>query len=567
MEEKLRTLVSGAVKEVYGLTETSFVIEHPTDLSLGDYATNIALVISKQLGKNPKDTATELVEKIKENNPSEIETISVAGPGFINFTLSRTYFSSQILEAINDSYGDNTEGKGKRIMVEYTDPNPFKPFHIGHLMTNAIGEAIARILESTGADIIRANYQGDVGRHVAMALYGLKKNGKPEGLNTSEYAKYIGECYVEGNKEYEESEEAKREIDEINKQVYERSNEEINALYDWGRKVTLEAFEVLYKVLGTKFDHYFFESEMAAKGREIVEEYLDKGIFSKSDGAVVFEAQKYNPKLHTRVFITQKNLPTYETKEIGLVMTKFEKENLDQSIVITADEQIGYMTVVTEAIRQIQPEYAQKMTHITHGMMRFASGKMSSRKGNVITGESLLEDAKALALEKMHDREMSEEEKNAIAEHIGVAAIKYTILRQGIGENIVYDEKQSVSFEGDSGPYLQYTITRARSVLAKAASLSISEEVTAVPDHVYDIEKLIYRFPEVVKRSAHELEPHHLSTFLIGIASAFNSFYANEVIADQNDMHAPYKVLVTKAVHTVLSKGLRLLGMPVPEKM
>jgi arginyl-tRNA synthetase len=565
MEEILKTLIGDAARNLYGINDVAFSVEHPKEINHGDYATNIALVISKQLGKSPIEVAKEILAYLQDHKPEEVENFSIAGPGFINIQLVRSFFSKEIGNALAPIYANNALWAGKRIMVEYTDPNPFKPFHIGHLMTNAIGESIARILDASGASVIRANYQGDVGRHVAMAIYGLMQKGKPEGMSVSEQAKYIGECYVFGNNEYEQNEEAKKEINSINKKVYERTDEEINALYDWGREVTLEAFEELYKVLGTKFDYYFFESEMASKGKALVEEYKEKKVFTESEGAIVFKAEEYNPKLHTRVFITNQGLPTYEAKEIGLTITKFEKERLDKSIVITADEQKDYMAVATEAIKQMHPEYAEKMHHITHGMMRFASGKMSSRKGNVITGESLLEDAKELAYEKMKDREIENREKNA--ELVGVAAIKYAILRQSIGGNIVYDEKQSVSFEGDSGPYLQYTATRANSVLLKAHANNIFESIAQSPDAPYEIEKILYRFPEVVLKASTELEPHHIVTYLTELASAFNSFYTIEPIADPNDEYAPYKVAITKAVHTILVKGLELIGISVPEKM
>jgi arginyl-tRNA synthetase len=205
-------------------------------------------------------------------------------------------------------------------MVEYTDPNPFKPFHIGHLMSNAIGESIARLQEFSGAEVIRANYQGDIGLHVAKTMYCLLR--KPEEYirkdeSIGEQAFLIGVAYSEGAEAYESDEKAKEEINEINKKLYEKSDKKINELYDWGRDVTLKAFEEIYKDLGTQFKHYFFESVMAPIGESIVRDNLGK-VFEESDGAVVFKAEKHDPKLHTRVFINSKGLPTYETKEIYL---------------------------------------------------------------------------------------------------------------------------------------------------------------------------------------------------------------------------------------------------------
>jgi arginyl-tRNA synthetase len=568
METMLTEVIREVLESAFGIKDASFVVEHPKDLAHGDYATNVALVIAKTLNKNPKEVAEILVQAIKKSGSERIAQVSVAGPGFINMTLSRTYFTQEVGKAILPNFGNVQTLSRKRIMVEYTDPNPFKPFHIGHLMTNAIGEAIARILEANGAHVIRANYQGDVGLHVAKAIYGLLECGKPDMTKSAnENALAIGACYVAGSKAYEEDAAAKARIDEINKAVYERTDDAVNELYDWGREVTLIAFESIYSMLGTSFDYYFFESEMAGKGKALVEEWLSKGVFEESDGAVVFRAEKYDPKLHTRVFTTRAGLPTYEAKELGLVMTKFEKEPLDTSITITADEQLGIISVVTEAIRHIKPELVPKMRHIIHGMMRFADGKMSSRTGNVITGESLLADAIARSTEKMEGRIDDDALRARIAQSVGVAAIKYAILRQGIGGNIVYDPENSVSFEGDSGPYLQYAVIRAGSVAVKAIEAGITASIDVAPESAYDIERIIARFPEVVARAGAECEPHHLVTYLIDLAGRFNSFYTSERIADPSDTYAPYKLALTMAVSSVLTRGLNLLGITVPEKM
>ena len=269
----------------------------------------------------------------------------------------------------------------------------------------------------------------------------------------------------------------------------------------------MDAFEEIYKLLGTKFQHYFFESEMAKIGEKIVRENTLK-VFSESDGAIVFKAEEYDPKLHTRVFITSLGLPLYETKEIGLTMTKFEKEkDLDLSIVTTAIEQGEYMKVVQKAISLMHPELEKKMKHITHGMMRLASGKMSSRKGNVVTGESLLADSIDVVLEKMKDRELDEVEKDQISKIVGVSALKYSILRSSLGSDIIYDFEKSISFEGDSGPYLQYTAVRANSILKKVTSpltplQNTGEGNNTTPNEIWNLEPMLYQFPEVIARSS-----------------------------------------------------------------
>ena len=517
MEQKITHIIKEALKKL-GIDEVDFVVEHPEYFQNGDYSTNVAMALMRNtakaldshvgeitwakssigMPKNPKELAEKIKLEIEKNLPQKIEKVEVAG-GFINFYLSRKFFADEVEKILNEgeNVGKNNSLEGKKIMVEYTDPNPFKPFHIGHLMTNAIGESIAAILEHSGADVKRANYQGDVGLHVARAMYGMQKKGMPENMSASvqTLAKYIGDAYVLGSKAYEDDPKAKTEIDILNKKIYTREDVEVNEVYDWGFKVTMEAFENIYKMLGTKFDFYFLESAMTDIGREIVE--ANKGrVFEESDGAIVFKAEKYNkegqPKLHTRVFITSQNLPTYETKELGLTTEKFKTDpDMNLSIVITANEQADYMRVVAKAISLIHPEFENKMKHITHGMMRFATGKMGSRKGNVVTGESLLNDTRTNVLEKIKDGEFSEEEKNKIATDVGVAAIKYSVLKQLTGGDIIYDFDNSISFEGDSGPYLQYSYARANSVIEKAKKENILPDFAVLPEENFRSRKVV----------------------------------------------------------------------------
>lgn len=568
IQETLKKEIEKALSHL-GIQSENITLEHPGESKNGDFSTNISLALAKKEGMNPRELAEKIVAELSKNKIKEIEKIDIAGPGFINFYLSREFFTEttkEILKKKND-WGKNDVLKGKKIMVEYTDPNPFKPFHIGHLMTNAIGESLSRIVEFSGADTVRANYQGDVGPHVAKAIYGLMQSPLPENLTTPILAaNYIGECYARGSDAYESNPEIKLEIDTINRKVYEKSDPEINKLYDWGRKVTLEAFEEIYQILGTKFDHYFFESEMAEKGVEIVKDNTPE-VFTESEGAVIFQAEKHNPKLHTRVFITSQGLPTYETKELGLTKTKFEDINPDLSIVVTANEQADYMRVVTAAIQILHPDWASRMRHITHGMMKFASGKMSSRKGNIVTGESLLRDSMKIVEEKIADRGFTEEIKKNVAEEVGVAALKYSILHQAIGGDIIYDFEKSISFEGDSGPYLQYSATRAQSVLKKAEGEGICASYKDVMAEITVLERELYKFPEIIERANENMGPHHVVTYLIELASAFNSFYATYQVVNKNDPYSYYKVALTEAFYTTMKNGLWLLGIKTPEKM
>lgn len=587
MQKKIENLIKEALKNL-GMEAGEIILEHPADLKMGDYSTNVAMVLAKSVNNNPKDLAEKIVGEINKRAALSgdlrvaLEKIE-AKSGFINFYLSKEFFSGCIKEILeNKNFGKNNFFEGKKVMVEYTQPNPFKPFHIGHLMSNTIGESISRIVEFSGAKTVRVNYQGDIGPHVAKAIYQMLKNesdtnsAMAESVSLNKKADYIGRSYARGNDAYETDEKTKKEIDEINRKIYQKSDEKINKIYNWGRRITLEAFEEIYKILGTSFNYYFFESVVAPIGEKIIHENLDK-IFEKSDGAIVFHAEKYDPKLHTRVFITSQGLPTYETKELGLTKMKFEKENPDLSLVITAHEQEEYMKVVKKALEIINPDFAFRMKHIIHGMMRLASGKMSSRKGNVITGESLLSESCEQILEKIKDRDFKDEEKKQISEEVGVAALKYSILKQNIGGNIIYDFEKSISFEGDSGPYLQYSYARANSILEKAkienilpgfaSSRSALESSKRTDLYVSEVEKLLYRFPEVVERAAKEFGPHYIANYLVELARAYNTYYGNTKIIDKDDLNSPYKIALTLAFANVIKNGLYLLGIKVPERM
>ena len=460
-------------------------------------------------------------------------------------------------------------------MIEFTDPNRFRHF-IGHLMTNAI-ESPWRGFWSIPAPVSRANYQGD-GLHVAKAIFVLLKSKEYIVRNESKsrQALFIGKAYARGAELYENDTVAKAKIDEINKKIYSKSDAQINETYDWGFKVTMDAFQDLYETLGTEFDFYFLESQMAPVGEGIVRANLNKfidpqgskKIFEESDGAIVFKAEKYDPKLHTRVFITREGLPTYETKELGLAEEKFKTNpDMSLSIIVTANEQMDYMRVVTKAVSLLDPEHGAKMKHISHGMMRFASGKMGSRKGNVITGESLLNDVRDAVLEKMTDREFENTEREKIASAVAVSAIKYSILKQSTGGDIIYDFESSISSEGDSGPYLQYSFARANSIIEKAVKENILPDPHAFPKEIFEVEKLLYKFPEIVLRSSKEYEPHYIANYLIEVARSFNSFYGNNLIVDKKDKSSGYKIVLSYAFSFVLNTVLSLPGIKAPKKM
>ncbi|MEX1087453.1 MAG: arginine--tRNA ligase, partial [Candidatus Paceibacterota bacterium] len=358
---------------------------------------------------------------------------------------------------------------------------------------------------------------------------------------------------------------SKEEIDAINTHIYERDNDELNELYKWGRTVSLNHFEEIYKKLGTRFDCYYFESQVFEDGLKLVEEGKEKGVFKESDGAIVYHGEEDG--LHTRVFVNARGLPTYETKELGLTKQKFETETYEQSVVVTANEQTSYFQVVMAALTKLYPEWVKRTKHIEHGMLQTPDGKMSSRKGNVIGGGTLIEDVEARANEKIQETDRDLEDPDILATQEAVAAIKYAILKQAPGKNVTFDMEQSLSLEGDSGPYLQYAHTRCYSILAKAKTEGIVASIENPPAESYELERVLYRFPEIVEKAFSDLSPQYVTTYLTELASMFNSFYGTEQIVNVDDEFSPYKLALTRATQTVLANGLNVLGIEAPEQM
>ena len=557
-----RSLDTAGIK----LPAQDVLLVRPKELSHGDYATGVALQYAKQAGTSPLRLAEKIVAGLPKLNG--VKSVEVAAPGFINFHLTPNAINSVLEQAIADgeAWGKNESQKSLRVMVEYTDPNPFKEFHIGHLMSNAIGESISRLIEYSGAEVKRANYQGDVGPHVAKAIYARTypsdvDNGVPWGV-----------AYKMGNDLYESDPSHKKAVDEINKKIYNKIDPEIDKLYEAGRKESLAQFEIIYGKLGMEprkqsgnerfFDHYFFESETAPFGKRVVEEHPE--IFEKSDGAIVYKGDE-KKGLHTRVFINSKGLPTYEAKELGLAKKKYDTYSYDKSIVITGNEVNDYFRVLLDAMSKVYPELAAKTVHISHGMMRFADGKMSSRTGNVVTALGLLQELFDVAKERAKESRADDHEK--LAHDVALAGVKYQILRQASGKDIIFDREHALSLDGDSGPYLQYAHARAHAVVERSKSQGVTflgaQGDTLEPN---DVSRLVTRFPEVVLYAANELEPHLLVNYLILLAGAFNSWYAQVHILD-GSKDAPHKVAIVDAVRATLKNGLWLLGISAPEKM
>lgn len=536
------------------------MIEHPGDLSHGDFACNVAMVLSKALGQSPRAIAEQLASKL-ENQIEYVDRIDIAGPGFINFHLSRDFFvfeTRRILEA-GDSWGKNDTAQNETVLIEYTSPNLFKPLHIGNLVGNIIGEAYTRICEFSGAQVMRINYPSDIGLTVAKGVWGLRYlKVNPDDINA------LGQAYKTGNDAYEADGAEKEEIIAINQALYAGNDEELNGLRDAGIATSRKQLTLLCAKLGTTFDTEITESSASDIGVSVVKDNMGD-VFTESDGAVVYQGEKHG--LHTRVFLNSKGLPTYEAKDLGnFTLKQKQYPNWTRSVIVTGNEQTEYFKVLYAAIKDIFPETATKiLEHIPTGFLTLTTGKMSSRTGNVLTGESLFSQMEEAAQERVSD--IDSENKTELAEAVAVAALKYQILKHNVGSNIVFDKEKALSFEGDSGPYLQYTHARICSVLDKAKAAGVEAAFAVTPTEPYVLEKTLYRFPEVVLEALNERAPHKVVTYLTELAGAYNTFYAHEKIADNTDTFASYKVALSQAVAQTLRNGLFILAIKAPTRL
>jgi arginyl-tRNA synthetase len=562
MKSVLEQGVSSACKELF---DVDLVIEltRPEE-QFGDYTTNAALQLSKQLGKNPREIGETLAAHLRQSLIEQVDTVTIAGPGFINLHLN----DGALQGALQIQPAQPLAGKS--IVAEYSDPNPFKVLHAGHLYTTITGDSIARLLEAAGATVHRLNYGGDVGLHVGKTMWAIINHlggelpDKLNEVNASERSEWLSARYVEGNTAYEQDGQAKTAITANNKRVYEvhaqNDHESAFARIYWTcREWSYDGFHELYKRLEvTDFERYIAESEVTPLGLEMVNKGLEDGVFTRSDGAVIFAGEPHG--LHTRVFLNSEGLPTYEAKDLGLAALKWQDYHFDQGIIITGNDIVEYMKVVLKALEHFYPEVVARSRHFTHGNIKLPGGqKMSSRTGNILRAQDILE-----AADKANKILTGQNNQETV-----LGAVKYALLRNRIGGDIIYDPEQSVSLEGNSGPYLQYAHARARSILRKTTRKT--EQAEALKNNIEfepgerSLARKITEYSEVFDKAATELMPHHICNYLYELAQTFNHFYEqNRVIDDERE--AVRLVLIEYYANT-LQTGLGLLGIAAPDRM
>jgi len=536
-----------------GVDEAEIPIESPANPRFGDYASSIAMKLTKKLKKNPLSIAQTIVDNFHTNET--IEKVETVKPGFINFWINKKTLIQQSKEIIDLK---TISKNGETILLEFGQPNTHKIPHIGHFFSYVYGQALANILEFTGNHVIRVNYQGDIGLHVAKCLYQVLKNENKIGKLRSlrEKVDFLQSCYQQGSSAYENSQKAKREVDELNKKIYEH-NTNIKDLWEKTRKWSTDFYKTFEKDLGIEYQRYYFESETANIGKKIVLNNIDK-VFLKSKGAIIFTGEKYN--LHTRVFINRYGNPTYEAKDIGLAYLKKKEYLFDLSVVATANEQSDYWTVVKKAIELVFPDMVNKIKHVGFGMINLTTGKMASRTGQIINPFTLIEQVKQSIQTSFH---ISDEQ---LLKNIVFASIKYSFLNSDPKKNVTFDLEKSIAKEGNSAPYLLYTYVRCRSVLRKSNQTNI--KTSRLTDEAEkDILRSVIHFPEIVGEAATYYTPNTIATYLFDLAQKYNLFYQKCPILKTEASVKDIRLFITRSVAQILKNGLYLLGIKTVEKM
>jgi arginyl-tRNA synthetase len=550
--------IAQIIQHSFGLT-ADVLLTRP-DPKFGDYSTNVALKIAKGLGKTPKEVAEKIAAELKDFD--EVGHVLVQGPGFINIFVSDKFLIDLTNRRPINPY------ENQKIVLEYSCPNAFKELHAGHLYQTIFGDILSRLFEKGGAELHRTSFGGDVGLHVAKCLWGIVSylgGEEPEKMNDVEVnplarAKWISDRYVEGSTAFENNDTVKKDINRINSEVYafhktQNHDSPLAKIYWISRQWSLDYFDAFYALLKVETLRYYPESETTQTGLKIVHEQLEQGRLKISDGAVIFEGDQ-SQNLHTRVFITSRGLPTYETKDIGVIQHEKQDYNFDHRYLITGNDQSEYMRVVFAAAELFDPELIGKMTHLTNGTVRFADGeKMSSRLGNVTRAIDVIDAVKQKVEKLVSDK--------SIIEDVTLGAVKYIFAKYRLGGDISFDINETVSLQGNSGPYIQYAHARARRILEKA------DQTPGPINHIREEDRNLVRklseYPDVLDLAIHSLEPHHICHYLFELAQEFNRFYEkNQVIGAEYEKH---RLGLVHLYADTLQRGLKILGIAAPEKM
>ena len=510
-----------------------------------------------EISQHIKDMLIPKIKKIPE-----IEKVETRGP-YINFFIDKKILAKNVLDEMHKDYGKGNK-KGK-IMVEYCHANTHKAFHVGHTRNIALGESICRILENAGYKVIRANYQGDVGMHVAKTLWGFMNLKKLNLKMPKTYlGKWLGIVYAKASAAAED-ESIKKEINEINQKLYAQDKKLVE-LWKKTRQWSIDYFETeVYPDFDVHFDRFYFESEVEKKGIEMAKKLLKNGVAQLSEGTIIMDLEKYN--LGIFLILKSDETPLYSTKDLYLAELMDKEHNPERILHIVGSEQKFYFQQLFKTLELINPKNAKKQQHISYELVNLPTGKMKSREGKVILYDDTRDKIKELVKKELlkRNKSLKDKELQEKTKKITLGAIKYAMLSQSTHKTIIFNEQDVTNFEGETGPYLQYAYARASSIIKKSKKKAKHTIPEALTEKESALIKKIADFPHEIKKAEEKLDPSIIAHYAYHLAQIFNEFYhAEKVIGTDEEA---FRLKLVDAFRTTLKNALYLLGIETMDEM
>ena len=553
----------------------------------GDY-TIVLFSLLKSLGKSPDALGNELGKNLTENHPELFTSYNII-KGFLNLTVADSYW----INILNKSYADvnfgKAEAKHQKVMVEYSSPNTNKPLHLGHLRNNFLGWSIAEIIKANGYDTVKTCIVNDRGIHIckSMIAWQLFGNGAtPQSTNTKG-DHFVGDYYVKFNDEYKKQveelvgsgmkkEEAEKEapIMKATQQMlldWEAGKPEVMQLWKEMNSWVYAGFDETYKRIGSDFHKIYYESNTYLLGKETVQQGLEKNVFTqKEDGSVWIDLTADG--LDEKIVQRKDGTSVYITQDIGLAQQKYDDYKIDQSIYVIGDEQNYHMKVLQLICKKLGLPYADSIYHLSYGMVELPTGKMKSREGTVVDADDLLNEMEQVSQQKTEElgkvKDFSEAELKELYKTISIGALKFYLLRVDPKKKMIFNPEESIDFHGYTGPFIQYTHARIKSILRKEKAQGANPQTTDLLKLEKELLIDLENYPTVIEQAGHEHDPSHLANYIYNIAKTFNSFYTeHSVMNAESEEKKQLRLLICELTANVIASGMQLLGIKVPERM
>lgn len=550
--------------------------------------TLVVFPVTRFSKKSPEVTGNEIGTYLKENI-QEIADFNVI-KGFLNLSFSDSYWIELLNQTILSESFAKYPKNGKKLMVEYSSPNTNKPLHLGHIRNNLLGYSVAEILKAYGYDVVKANLVNDRGIHICKSMLAWQKFGNGETPESSGLKgdHLVGKYYVVFDKEY------KKEIDQLKQegqseddakknaplmkeaqvmlQKWEANDEEVINLWKTMNGWVYAGFDKTYKQLGVDFDKFYYESETYLLGKDIIQEGLEKGVFfKKEDNSVWIDLT--DEGLDQKLVLRGDGTSVYITQDLGTAQLKYDEFKMDESIYVVGNEQDYHFKVLFAILKKLGKEWANGMYHLSYGMVDLPSGKMKSREGTVVDADDLMSEMIETAKERTEElgktEGFNEEEKTALYQTIGMGALKYFLLKVDPKKRLLFDPNESVDFQGHTGPFIQYTHARIKSVLRKAEYQAVEVKTPAsISSYERDLIQALSNYPAIIEASANEFSPAQLANYAYDLAKLYNKFYHEETILKAEDENVKgFRLQLSASAARVIAESMNLLGIQVPERM